>query len=81
MATYKRVSGDYTIQTLGANTVTISSALANTAVDMVVDGNLTVTGSNYRETQTLLFLEYFSSVVCEIVGLLRSKRSNIQCAV
>jgi hypothetical protein len=45
MATYKRVSGDYTIQTLGANTVTISSALANTAVDMVVDGNLTVTGS------------------------------------
>jgi hypothetical protein len=45
MSTIKRVSGDYTIQTLGANTVTISSALAANAVDMVINGNLTVSGS------------------------------------
>ena len=44
MSTYKRVNGDYTIQTLGANTITFAGNVAN-AVTVVVDGNFTVTGN------------------------------------
>jgi len=44
MSTYKRVAGDYTIQTLGANTITFAGNVAN-AVTVVVDGNFTVTGN------------------------------------
>lgn len=44
MSTYKRVNGDYTIQTLGANTITFEGNVAN-AVTVVVDGNFTVTGN------------------------------------
>jgi hypothetical protein len=44
MSTYKRVAGDYTIQTLGANTITFAGNVAN-AVTVVVDGNFAVTGN------------------------------------
>lgn len=44
MATYKRVAGDYTIQTLGANTITLAGNVAN-AVTVVIDGNLSVSGN------------------------------------
>ena len=44
MSTYKRVNGNYTIQTLGANTITFAGNVAN-AVTVVVDGNFTVTGN------------------------------------
>jgi hypothetical protein len=44
MSTYKRINGDYTIQTLGANTITFAGNVAN-AVTVVVDGNFTVTGN------------------------------------
>jgi len=44
MSTYKRVSGDYTIQTFGTSNVIFQSNVAN-AVTVVIDGNLSVSGN------------------------------------
>ena len=43
MSTYKRVSGDYTIQTFGISNVIFQSNVAN-AVNVSINGNLSVTG-------------------------------------
>jgi hypothetical protein len=60
MSIYKRVNGDYTIQTLGANdSITLSSSLGNARADVVVDGNLTVTG-NTSLTGNLSVSQIFS---------------------
>jgi hypothetical protein len=45
MSTYKRVSGDYTIQTLGADTITLDAALVEVIGNLTVTGNATLLGN------------------------------------
>ena len=45
MSTYKRVNGDYTIQTLGAGNITLDAALVEVIGNLTVTGNATLLGN------------------------------------